>query len=397
MSGPLSGVKVLSFCRALAGPYATQLLSDLGAEVIKLEDPNGGDMTRFGHPRLNDVSTYFLSVNRGKKSITLNLKDDRAKKIVFDLVTKVDILVENYRPGVMKRLGLDYDTVRQHNPKIIYASISGFGQTGPYSHRPAYDMLAQSMGGTVSLTGLPDPDTPPVRVGYSIGDMGASIYGAVAIQAALYEREKTGEGQWVDVSMLDSQVALCENAIVRYCATGEIPRPQGSRHPLSTPFQVFSTKDGAVTLLAARDDHWPRFCRAAGREDWIEDERYGTNVNRLRNYADFEKDMNELMRTKTSKEWEKLFDAHEIMWGPVNNIEDVVNDPHINAREMIIEVDHPQAGRHRVAGTPMKFSRTPCQIEKGAPELGANNEEILSDWLGLSDDEIQELRNEKVI
>ena len=397
MSGPLSGLKVLSFCRALAGPYATQLLNDLGAEVIKLEDPRGGDNTRMGHPRLHDVSTYFLSVNRGKKSITLNLKNDQARKIVFALVAKVDVLVENYRPGVMKRLGLDYETVRKHNPKIIYASISGFGQTGPYSHRPAYDMLAQSMGGTVSLTGLPDPDTPPVRVGYSIGDMGASLYGAVAIQAALYEREQTGEGQWVDVSMLDSQVALCENAIVRYCATGDIPRPQGSRHPLSTPFQVFFTKDGAIALLAARDDHWVRFCNAAGRSEWIEDDRYGTNINRLRNYAEFESDMNALMRSKTSGEWEELFEAHEIMWGPVNNIEDVVNDPHINARDMILEVDHPRAGKHRVAGTPMKFSRTPCSIEKGAPELGAHNDEILSDWVGLSDEEIKQLRESGVI
>jgi CoA:oxalate CoA-transferase len=234
-------------------------------------------------------------------------------------------------------------------------------------------------------------------VGYSIGDMGASIYGVVAIQAALYEREKSGEGQWIDVSMLDSQVALCENAVVRYCATGEIPKPQGSRHPLTTPFQVFFTKDGAITLLAGRDDHWARFCKAADKEEWITDESYGTNINRLKNYAAFEKDMNALMRTKTSKEWAKLFDAHEIMWGPVNNIEDVVNDPHINSREMIVEVDHPRAGKHRIAGTPMKFSRTPCQIDKGAPELGADNPEILSDWLGLSDAEIRELRDEKVI
>jgi len=397
MSGPLEGVKVLSFCRALAGPFATMILADLGAEVIKIEQPKLGDGTRASFPRLNGISTYFLSVNRGKKSITLDLKNEQAKEIVFGLVKKVDILVENFRPGVMKRLGFDYETIRKHNPKIVYGSISGFGQTGPYSHRPAYDMLAQAMGGTVSITGPVDPEAPAVRVGYSIGDMGAGIFGAMGIQAALYKAEKTGQGQWVDVAMMDSQAAFCENAIVRYCATGEVPQPTGSRHPLAAPFQVFRTKDSSLVLIAANDKLWEAFCKAAGKEEWIGHERYRNRQQRLKHYDEFEKDMNALMQTRTTDEWGRLFDEHNVMWGPVNNIEQVVNDPHIQAREMIVEVEHPQAGKHRIVSSPMKFSETPIKIEKAGPELGTDTDDVLSSLLGLSAEEIENLRKDGVV
>ncbi|OGP49886.1 MAG: carnitine dehydratase [Deltaproteobacteria bacterium RBG_13_43_22] len=397
MSGPLSDTKVLSFCRALAGPFATMILGDLGAEIIKIEDPQGGDSTREGEPKLKGVSTYFLSVNRGKKSVTLNLKDKKAQKIIFGLIKDVDVLVENFRPGVMKRLGLDYETVRNINPKIVYASISGFGQTGPYSSRPAYDMLAQGMGGVVSLTGTGEAGSPPVRVGYSIGDMAVSLYGVIAIQAALIERERSGEGQWVDVAMLDSQVALCENAMVRYLATGEIPKPTGSRHPLATPFQIYQTKDKPIILIANSDKLWVNFCKAAGKEDWIKDERYRTRGLRLKNYRQFNQEMVELMSSRSYQEWVDLFEAHEVMYGPVNNMEEVSKDPQVMAREMIVEVEHPRAGRHKVVGTPMKFSRTPCKIDKGAPELGVHTVELLSTRLGLSDEEIKELRESKTI
>jgi len=397
MSGPLSDTKVLSFCRALAGPFATMILGDLGAEIIKIEDPQGGDSTREGEPKLKGVSTYFLSVNRGKKSVTLNLKDKKAQKIIFGLIKDVDVLVENFRPGVMKRLGLDYETVRNINPKIVYASISGFGQTGPYSSRPAYDMLAQGMGGVVSLTGTGEAGSPPVRVGYSIGDMAVSLYVVIAIQAALIERERSGEGQWVDVAMLDSQVALCENAMVRYLATGEIPKPTGSRHPLATPFQIYQTKDKPIILIANSDKLWVNFCKAAGKEDWIKDERYRTRGLRLKNYRQFNQEMVELMSSRSYQEWVDLFEAHEVMYGPVNNMEEVSKDPQVMAREMIVEVEHPRAGRHKVVGTPMKFSRTPCKIDKGAPELGVHTVELLSTRLGLSDEEIKELRESKTI
>ena len=248
MNGPLAGIKVLSFGRMLAGPYASMLLSDLGADVVKVEQPQAGDVPRQGGPFIKGISSYFLSINRGKRSITVNLRKEDAKEIIFNLAKKVDILIENFRPGVMDRLGLGYNTICRHNPKIIYASISGFGQSGPYAGLAAFDMIAQGMGGVVSITG--EAGRPPVRVGYSIGDIGASMYATIAILAALHERQNSGKGQWVDVSMLDSQVALCENACARYFATDEIPKPLGSRHPLFTPFEVFPTSDSHIVLIA---------------------------------------------------------------------------------------------------------------------------------------------------
>jgi CoA:oxalate CoA-transferase len=400
MPGPLEGVRVLSFCRALAGPYTTMLLSDLGAEVTKIEDPNVGDFTRFAKPIYGKsfeegVSSYFLSINRGKKSITLNLKDGRAKKIVFELAKNVDIIVENFRPGVIGRMGFDYETIRVHNPRIVYASVSGFGQRGPYAQKPAYDMLAQGMGGVVSITG--EPGGAPVRVGFSIGDIGASLFAALSILAALYEREQSGEGQYIDVAMLDSQVALNENPCSRYFATGEIPKSLGSRHPLFTPFQVFPTKDGYIILIILKTEEWETFCRLAGREGWIEYERFMSNDRRLKNYPEFLEEMNDLMRMRTTSEWIDLLDTHGVMCGPVNNIEQVVNDSHVLDREMILEVDHSSKGKFKVVGTPMKFSRTPCRIEKACPELGEHTDEILSSLQGISAEEIQEFHKLKII
>ena len=395
MHGPLAGIKVLSFGRMLSGPYASMLLSDLGADVIKVEQPLTGDIPRNGGPFIKGISSYFLSINRGKRSITVDLKRENAKEIIFNLAKKADILIENFRPGVMKRLGLDYKTICEHNPKIIYASISGFGQNGPYAGRAAFDMIAQGMGGVLSITG--EAGRPPVRVGYSIGDIGASMYSVVAILAALHECQNSGKGQWIDVSMLDSQVALCENACARYFATGEIPESSGSRHPLFTPFEVFPTSDSHIVLIAFLDDDWRKFCRVAGREEWIGDERFGTNEARLANYENFVKEMHDLMETRTTKEWSELFESNGVIYGPVNTIDQVVNDPHIQERQMFVDVSHPEAGKLRVVGTPMKFSRTPCRIEKACPDLGEHTEEILTTWLGLSDEEIEKLRKSKAI
>jgi CoA:oxalate CoA-transferase len=395
MPGPLEGVKVLSFGQALAGPFSGMILSDLGAEVIKIEQPGRGDHSRLAEPVVDGMSAYFLSINRGKKSVTIDLKTERGREIIISMVRKVDILLENFRPGVMTRLQLDYETIRGHNPRIIYASLSGFGQTGPYSHRPAFDMIAQGMGGVVGITG--HPGGAPARVGYSIGDMGASLFLTIAILAALHEREKSGEGQWIDVAMLDCQVALCENACARYLTTGEIPRPLGSRHPLFTPFQVFPTRDGHIVLIAYREGAWENFCQAVGKEAWISDERFNTNRARLDHYDQFEGEMNALMQTRTTEDWLKLFDAHGVMCGSVNDIEQVVRDPQVTARDMIVPVKHSRVGTRRVAGTPMKFSRTPCQIERGSPELGEHTSEVLINYLGLSKKEIEELKKRKVI
>ncbi len=395
MGGPLKGVKVMSFARALAGPFASMLLCDLGAEVIKIEEPEQGDFSRNMHPFIEGISSYFLSVNRGQKSLTLNLKDERAKQIVFELAKKSDVLIENFRPGVMARLGLDYEKIRKHNPKIVYASISGFGQKGPYSQKPAFDMIAQGMGGTVSITG--NPVGPPVRVGYSIGDMGAALFSAISILAALNERERSGEGQWIDVAMMDCQIALCENACARYLATGEIPRPEGTRHPLNTPFQIFPTQDGYIVVIAHRDEAWRKFCTAAGKEEWIDDERFCTNEARLKNYELFEPAINELMITRNTRDWLDILDEHGVMCAPVNNIEQVIKDPHVQERKMVLDVAHPRVGKMKVVGTPMKFSRTDCRIENACPDLGEHTDDILSSWLNMSKSDIKVLRESKVI
>ena len=395
MPGPLEGIRVLSFARALAGPYATMLLGDLGAEIIKIEDPRTGDTARRNGPFIGGISSYFLSINRGQKSITLDLRHERAGKIVFDLVKKVDILVENFRPGVMARLGFGYEVISRQNPKIIYASLSGFGQTGPYAAKPAFDMIAQGMGGTVSITG--EAGRPPVRVGFSIGDIGAALFTAVAILAALHEREKSGKGQWIDVAMVDSQLALCENAYARYFATGEVPQPLGSRHPLMTPFQIFATKDGYMVLIAVREEEWQKFCKMAGREDLRTDSRFQTHKDRIANYPEFEALMNDLLKTKTTQGWLDLLEPAGIMCGPVNNIAQVVEDPHIRQRGMVVEVEHPRVGKLKLIGTPMKFSRTPCRIEKASPDLSAQTKEILNGLLGMSAEEINELKKQKVI
>ena len=395
MAGPLTGVKVLSFGRVLAGPYAAMLLADLGAEVIKIEDPLKGDMARNNGPFIEDLSSYFLSVNRGKKSVTLNMRNERAKELVRELIPQIDILVENFRPGVMKKMGFDYDTVKDLNPRLLYLSISGFGQSGPYAKRPAFDMIAQGMGGTVSITG--EPDRPPVRVGYSIGDLGAALYAVSATTAALYEREKTGQGQHIEVAMLDCQVALCENACARYFATGEVPRPIGSRHPLVTPFQIFPTQTEDMVLVTFRDEEWGNLCRVIGQEGWIEDNRFNTIDKRTANHAELEPLLIEVFRKRPRDEWMDLFETAGIIAGPVQNIMEVVTDSHILEREMVLSVAHRRLGNVKVVGTPMKFSRTSCRIEKASPDLGDHTNEILTEMLNRSPEEIEQLKKEKVI
>ncbi len=395
MAGPLTGIKVLSFGRVLAGPFAAMMLADLGADVIKIEDRKKGDMARNNGPFIEDISSYFLSVNRGKKSMTMDLRHEKAKEIIKKLIQKMDILVENFRPGIMKKMGLEYTAVKKLNPHIIYLSISGFGQHGPYSHKPAFDMVAQGMGGTVSITG--EPNRPPVRVGYSIGDMGAALFAVSATLAALYERERSGEGQHIDVAMLDSQVALCENACARYFATGEVPEPIGSRHPIITPFQVFPTQTDEMVVIAFGHEEWEKLCSVIGREDLIADERFKTVADRTGNHALLEPILCEVFQTRPRNEWLSIFERAGLISSPVNNIEQVVKDPHVRAREMIIEVEHPRLGRLDLVGTPMKFSRTPCQIKKTAPDLGEHNDEILKKELNLSMADIEELRKDRVI
>jgi CoA:oxalate CoA-transferase len=395
MPGPLQGVRVLDMTWALAGPFSSMILADLGAEVIKVENPDGGDPSRKNFPFIKEVSSYFLSVNRGKKSITVNLQHPRGKEIIRGLVKKSDILVENFRPGVMDRLGLGYKSLRELNPRIIYAACSGFGQTSPYANRPAYDVIVQGMGGTLSITG--EAGGGPVRVGFSIGDLGGGVFTALGVLSALHERERSGEGQMVDVSMLDCQIAFLENAFTRYFATGEIPERIGTRHPVLTPFQAYPTRDGYLVVAAARDPSWQKFCKVIQREDLVMDPRFKGNQVRTKNHKELEKEVTQALKGKTTAEWVDLMIQADIPCGPVNSVPELAENPHTRAREMIAEVKHSKAGSLKVVNSPIKLSRTPVKLEKADPTLGENTEEILTGLLGYSREDIASLREEKAI
>ncbi|MFQ6051668.1 MAG: CaiB/BaiF CoA transferase family protein [Candidatus Hydrothermarchaeota archaeon] len=390
----LEGLRVLDLTRVLAGPYTTMILCDLGAEVIKIEEPKKGDEARGIGPFIDGVSAYFLSLNRGKKSITLNLKKKRGREILLKMCEKADILVENFRPGVMARLGLDYHVLKEVNPRLIYAACSGFGQTGPYAHRGAYDMIIQGMGGIISITG--EEGMPPVRVGVSIGDITAAFFTTIGILAALYYREKTGKGQMVDVGMLDCQVSILENAVIRYLTTGEIPKPLGSRHPSIAPFEAFPAKDGYV-IFAVGSAHWENFCREIGREDLIDDPRFKTNALRSENHSILRPIIAEISRTKTVREWIEKMEKSGVPCGPINTVDKVVNHPQVRERGMIIEIDHPEVGPVKMAGNPIKLSLSSRNISQPAPKLGEHTEEVLKSWIGLDKESIENLRGDGVI
>ena len=395
MSGPLSGIKVLDLTRVLAGPYATMILSDLGAEVIKIEQPEIGDESRNFGPFKNGFSLYFMSVNRGKRSITLDLKTDRGKDIFKQLVKQSDILVENFRPGTMKKLGLDYETLAAEHPALIYAACSGFGQTGPFAEKGAYDMIIQGMGGIISITG--EPDGPPVRVGTSISDITAALFTTIGILSALHNRNSTGKGQLVDVAMLDSLVAVLENAIVRYFATDEIPQPLGSRHPAITPFEAFESADGHIIIAIGNDTLWAKFCEHVDQKNLISDPRFRTNVERTANHSELFPILSEIMRQRTTDEWIDALENIGVPCGPINTIDKVVNHPQVQARDMITQVIHQMTGAVEVPGLPIKLSDTPGDVDIPAPNLGEHTVEILTDVLKMSTDEVKQLKQEKII
>jgi len=397
MAGPLEGIRILDLSWVLSGPFATMVLSDLGADVVKVERLKVGDIGRGNGPHVKGLSSYFLSLNRGKKSIMLNLASERGKDIFTKLVEHVDVVVENFTPGTMEKLGLGYETLKQHNPKIIYAACSGFGQTGPYATKPAFDVIIQAMGGIMSITG--EPGGPPIRPGASMGDIAAGLFLCIAILACLQERHVSGQGQMIDMSMLDCQVTIQENAFVRYLNTGEIPRALGTRHPVFTPFQVFPTKDGyiAVAMMGGVRDQWPLYCATIGRLDIMDDERFQTGWLRTQNYEALEPILTEAMKAKTTQEWLEELERVGIPCGPVNTIDKVAVDYQILAREMIVEVHHPKAGSFKVANTPFKLSRTPSKLERASPDLGEHTKEVLKELLGVSDQDLLELEDSRVI
>ena len=395
MTGPLKGIRVLDLTRILAGPYATMILRDLGAEVIKIEQPGSGDEARDFGPFKNDFSLYFMSVNRGKKSVTLNLKSPRGKELFLKLVKDSDILVENFRPGTMEKLGLGYESLKIHQPSLLYAACSGFGQTGPYAMRGAYDMIIQGMGGIISITG--EPDRPPVRVGTSIGDITSALFTAIGILSALRHRDRTGEGQLIDVGMLDCQVAILENAMVRYFSTGEVPRPLGRRHPAITPFEAFESADGYVVIAIGNNELWRKFCEHVDRPELIDDERFHTNALRTENHESLFPILAEIMSRHTTDAWVEALEAIGVPCGPVNTVDKVANDPQVLARDMIAEVEHDITGTVQVPGIPIKLSETPGQIDAPAPNLGEHTSEVLTGLLGLGAEEVNQLKQGGVI
>ncbi len=385
-SGPFAGLLVVDLTRVLAGPYCAMMLAELGARVIKVEPPGKGDDSRHYGPYLTAASGkvksgYFISVNRGKESIALDLKADPDRKVFEALLSRADVLIENYRGGTMEKLGYGYDALKDKYPRLIYAAVSGFGHTGPYARRPAYDMIAQAMGGVMSLTG--HPDGPPTRVGASTGDITAALFATIGVVTALYDREKTGRGQKVDVAMLDSQVAVLENAISRYVATGEAPGKLGSRHPSIAPFATFATRDGHIAIAAGNDELWGRVARVLGREDWASDPRFATNPERVRHVEALTEEMETILSARNSKEWLARLEAAGVPCGPLNTVADVMADPQVLARNMIVDCLDPDMGPIRMQGNPIKLSAHEDAKTRGpAPELDEDRENILKEIEG---------------
>ena len=391
MKKALENIRVLDFTRVLAGPFCTMMLADLGAEVIKVERPQEGDDARSFGPFVGKESAYFMSINRNKKSICLNLKNRDAIAVVKRMIPKIDVVVENFRPGVMDKLGLGYEELRKLNPGLIYATSSGFGSTGPYSQLPAYDLILQGMGGIMSITGE-DADHP-IKVGSSIADIFAGVFCAIGILAALNHREKTGEGQMVDVSMLDCQVAILENAISRYFVSGENPVPIGNRHPSIAPFATLHTASGFLNIAVGNDSLWEKFCQLIGKPELMKDPRFVDNDSRNRNWDSLKPILEDVLRKETKESWIERLQAAGVPCGPINTIADVVKDPQVLHREMIVEIEHPVAGKLKMPGCPIKLSETPASVEKPSPTLGQHQEEILCGFLGLDREEFERLQN----
>ena len=376
--GPLSGITVIDLSRILAGPYCTLMLAELGARVIKVEPPGGGDDARQYGPFVNGKSAYFQSVNRGKESISLNLKQEVDKAVFEQLLATADILVENFRPGTMEKLGFSWETLHARYPSLIYASASGFGHSGPEMYRPAYDMVVQGMGGIMSVTG--HPGTPPTRIGMSIGDIGSGLYTMIGIQAAMFHRQATGEAIRVDIGMLDCQLALLENAVMRYFVSGTAPGPLGARHPSITPFEAYRTEDGYIIISAGNDSLFHKLANALGRPEWSTDPRYATNDMRTQNVDAMKEEMEAALGGGTTAHWISVLDAFGVPSGPINDVGQAANHPQTRARNMIVEIDDPVSGRMKVVGNPIKLSGfgDPA-TRRPAPEHDQDRERILAD------------------
>ncbi|BBL80230.1 CoA transferase [Rubrobacter xylanophilus] len=393
---PLERLKVLDLTQVMAGPFCCQLLADMGADVTKVEPPGVGDQARrsMGFTMKGEDTAAFLAVNRNKKSVTLNLKDEEARGIFYRLVREADVLVENFRPGVTRKLGIDYETLKEMNPRLIYASISGFGQTGPYAMRAGYDLIAQGMSGVMSVTG--EPGRPPVKCGVPIGDLSAGLFCAFGILTAYVAREKTGRGQYIDTSLFEGALALSIWETAELWATGRIPQPFGSAHRLTAPYQALRTRDGYINVGANNQRLWKRLCTAIGREELMEDERFATNERRMANREELAAELESTLRERTTDEWMEVLLEAGFPAGPIYDYKQVFEDEHTLARGMMVEMEHPVEGTVRGLGIPVKLSETPGAVRRAAPLLGEHTRETLR-RLGYSEEKIAELEEREAI
>jgi len=395
MSHVLEGIKILDLTRYLAGPYCSMILGDLGAEIVKIERPGTGDGSRqWGPPFIHGESAYFLSINRNKKSVTINLRTKRGCEIVRRMASTYDVLIENYRPGIVEKLGLDYETLSSINPQLIYCSISGFGQTGPYREKPSYDIVGQAMGGLMSLTG--EENRPPVKIGVAISDIFAGMYAVIGILSALIARKKTGKGQLIDVSLLDGLVSILSHQAGNYLVSGVDPKRLGSAHPTIAPYQAFQAADSYFVIAVGNDALWRRFCEGVDLSELVTDPRFTSNPDRVKNRAELTQILNTHFQKKTANGWLSLIENAGVPCGPVLRLSEVFNDPQVLHRKMVQELKHPSAGQIKVVGTPLKLSTTPATIRTPPPILGEHTADILQS-LGYTASEIAEFIKSDVI
>ena len=404
--GALSHIRVLDLSRVLAGPWCTQILADLGADVIKIERPGSGDDTRqWGPPFVsvdgggNEESLYFLATNRGKRSMTLDLSDSRGQKVVHELAAHCDVVVENFKVGALARYGLDYETLKGSNPSLVYCSITGFGQTGPYADRAGYDFMIQAMGGLMSVTGEAEDvaGTNPQKVGVAIADLVTGLYSANAIQTALIHRERTGQGQYIDMALLDCQVAILANQAMTYLAAGQTPVRMGNAHPNIVPYQVFETQDGRIILAIGNDGQFRRFCELADQPHLAQDPRFVANRGRVKHRAQLIEALALLMKSKNTDDWLNLLEPEGIPCGRINSIDETLNDPQVIHRQMRTQALHSSLGEINLLGSPLKLSETPGEVRRAPPVLGEDTDQVLREVLGYEDSAIRGLHADGVV
>ena len=404
--GALSHIRVLDLSRVLAGPWCTQILADLGADVIKIERPGSGDDTRqWGPPFVsvdgggNEESLYFLATNRGKRSMTLDLSDSRGQKVVHELAAHCDVVVENFKVGALARYGLDYETLKGINPSLVYCSITGFGQTGPYADRAGYDFMIQAMGGLMSVTGEAEDvaGTNPQKVGVAIADLVTGLYSANAIQTALIHRERTGQGQYIDMALLDCQVAILANQAMTYLAAGQTPVRMGNAHPNIVPYQVFETQDGHIILAIGNDGQFRRFCELADQPHLAQEPRFVANRGRVKHRAQLIEALALLMKSKNTDDWLNLLEPEGIPCGRINSIDETLNDPQVIHRQMRTQALHSSLGEINLLGSPLKLSETPGEVRRAPPVLGEDTDQVLREVLGYEDSAIRGLHADGVV